>query len=118
MAGIHDFYARQGNSFSSGPIQWRRGDTPVDLTNLAGKCQIKTTTQSGVLAEAIVVVTDAVNGWYYFYLTSTQMASIPADGPTPNDFTKYVYDNQWSGAGEYVETNLVGGFYVAAEVTK
>ncbi len=118
MAGIHDFYARQGDSFNSGPIQWRRGDIPVDLTNLTGKCQVKASTTSGVLAEALITKIDAANGWYSFALTAAQMASIPALGPTPTDTTKYVYDNCWTGAGGYAETNLAGSFYVAAEVSK
>jgi hypothetical protein len=89
----------------------------VDLTNLAGKCQVRNIPQGGLIAELTVVKDDAVNGWYHIEASRDVMTNIPTAGATVSDYTKYIQDVQFSFE-DYQETVSDGFFYVAPEVTR
>ena len=117
MPGKYNITIKQGDTYQSKTIQWKRGDVPVDLTNLTGKCQVRTAPNSGIIATVNVNVADAVSGLFDLSLTAEQTAAIPTDGKTPDVATAYVYDLEFAGVG-YVETILQGEFNVTPGVSK
>ena len=114
-----DIEIKQGDTWQTENITWLRGSTPVDLTNLTGKCQIRTVPgAAGVIATATVTTITAIDGIFQLSLTATQTAAIPAGGSSGFVATDYYYDVQFSGAGNYVETILQGKIIVYPEVSK
>lgn len=110
-----DFYAKQGDSFNSGPQQFLRGGTPVDLTNATGKCQIRSAPGSGVIAELLVVIDNALECRYHLEQTKEIMATIPApDSP----YTEYYQEVEFTWTSGYRETFTAGILYLSPEVTK
>lgn len=110
-----DFYAKQGDTFNSGPIQYLRGETPVDLTDAIGKCQIRSASNSGVIAELTVIIDTALECRYHLDQTKEIMATIPA--PT-KPYTEYYQEVEFTWTSGYRETFTEGILYLSPEVTK
>lgn len=112
-----DFYAKQGDSFNSGLIQYKRGDVVLDLSNATGKCQIRNEPYSGIVGELIVnTVNDPDKGWcYWLEQDKSIMATLPAlDTP----YTKYYQDVEFTWTSGYRQTLTEGTLYLSPEVTK
>jgi hypothetical protein len=119
IPGKLDFTCKQGDTFNSGPMQWTRGGIPVDLTGAVGKCSLRSSTAAGVIASLSVVIDNAVNSQYHIEASALAMATIPANGPTVNDYTQYQQDVRftWQSSG-YSETITQGIFYLIPEVSQ
>ena len=119
MIPNYDIDIKQGDTWQTENITWLRGSTPVDLTNLTGKCQIRTVPgAAGVIATATVTKITAASGIFQLGLTATQTAALPASGQYGFIPTVYYYDVQFSGAESYSETIMQGKILVYPEVTK
>ena len=112
-----DIEAYQGDNMHSDPVQFLRGDTPLDLTNLVGRCQVRKYLNSGLVTELNVVVDDAKNGRYHLEATAAIMKLCPTNGET-SDLVPFYYDVQWTSASGYVQTTTYGILNLRSEVTK
>jgi len=112
-----DIEAYQGDNLHTDPIQFLRGDTPLDLTNLIGKCQVRKYLSSGLVTELNVVVDDAPNGRYHLEATAAIMKLFPTNGET-NDLVPFNYDVQWTSASGFMQTTTYGILNLRPEVTR
>ena len=117
MAGRLDIEAYQGDDFRSDPVQFLRGDTPVDLTNMVGKCQVRQYLNSGLITELNAVIDDAKNGIYHLEATAEIMKLLPTNKET-SDLVPFGYDVQWTSDNGFKQTTTYGILYIRPEVTK
>ena len=114
-----DFYAKQGDSFHSGPMQHLRGSIPApDLTGAVGKCQIRKSPTSGVISELTVVIDNPSEVRYHLEQTAAIMATLPTAGRNVTDYTEYYQDVAFTWASGYRETFTHGSLFLSPEVTK
>jgi hypothetical protein len=114
MAVRYDIEAYKGDNLHTDPVQFLRGAVPLDLTNLVGKCQVRSVS-GNLITELNVVVDDAQAGRYHLSATAAIMSLFPTTG---NDLNAFEYDVQWTGAGNYIQTSSYGTFYVRPGVTE
>lgn len=119
MAVRLDIKALQGDSYRSDPIQFLRGDTPLDLTNQVGRCQIRKYVNSGLITELKVVIDEASNGRFHLEATHDIMSLFTTGNYVTNsESVPFFYDVQFTGPGDFIQTIIYGTFYIRPEVTK
>lgn len=119
MAGKYDISINQGEAYRQ-RITWLQGDgvTPVNLVGFVGRCQIRASARSGILASPTVTIVDEINGIIEISLTKTQTANLPVTGASYKDTEIYVYDLEMESPLGDVYRVLNGFVYVSPEVTR
>ncbi|MDD3157657.1 hypothetical protein [Anaeromusa sp.] len=115
----YNLAVRQGETFYQ-EFQWAfEGTTPVNLTSMTSRGQIRSSaSHAGVICAITIAIIDAANGIFALKLTAAETKSIPTTGDAYDEAETYVYDVEFTDSAGAVYRVLQGYVTVSPEVTK